>query len=199
MTVALAVAGGMAFAEGPKTGEEVIAAGRPPVAVVKLPKEGCFIGSGVYGAEGKLFNTGLCFTYWRPSKPQPEETPRLCAEERTGNTLQFWFNLANSKLVESATKEGLYSTAIYGTAKAKEVKKLREQGAKFELFTCGPDGLLKAVSDRAMSLGVPGWISMDRHMICGVGACYACIQKTVRGNSRCCIEGPVFAAEDLVW
>ena len=32
-----------------------------------------------------------------------------------------------------------------------------------------------------------------------VGACYACIQKTVRGNSRCCVEGPVFRAEDLVW
>lgn len=125
MMVALAAATGMSFAAEPKTGEEVIAAGRPPVAALKLPKEGCFIGSGVYGAEGKLFNTGLCFTYWRPSKPQPEETPRLCAEERTGNTLQFWFNLANSKLVESATKEGLYSTAIYGTAKADEVKKLR--------------------------------------------------------------------------
>ena len=27
----------------------------------------------------------------------------------------------------------------------------------------------------------------------------ACIQKTVRGNSRCCIEGPVFSAGDLVW
>lgn len=80
-----------------------------------------------------------------------------------------------------------------------ELRRLREKGAAFELFTCGPDGLLKAVSDRAVSLGVPGWISMDRHMVCGVGACYACIQRTVRGNSRCCIEGPVFAAADLVW
>ena len=80
-----------------------------------------------------------------------------------------------------------------------EIGRIREKGAKFELFTCGPDGLLKAVADRAVSLGVPGWISMDRHMVCGVGACYACIQKTVRGNSRCCIEGPVFAATDLVW
>ena len=32
VTVALVAAGGMAFAEEPKTGEEVIAAGRPPVA-----------------------------------------------------------------------------------------------------------------------------------------------------------------------
>ena len=76
---------------------------------------------------------------------------------------------------------------------------LRNRGTKFELFACGPDPMLKAVAMRATGTGMKGWISMDRHMICGVGACYACIQKTVRGNSRCCIEGPVFAAEDLVW
>lgn len=80
-----------------------------------------------------------------------------------------------------------------------ELIKLREAGAKFELFACGPDPMLKAVALRATGTGSRGWISMDRHMICGVGACYACIQKTVRGNSRCCIEGPVFRAEDLVW
>ena len=76
---------------------------------------------------------------------------------------------------------------------------LRNRGAKFELFACGPDPMLKAVALRATGTGSKGWISMDRHMVCGVGACYACIQKTARGNSRCCVEGPVFAAEDLVW
>jgi dihydroorotate dehydrogenase electron transfer subunit len=80
-----------------------------------------------------------------------------------------------------------------------EIIKIRETGGKFELFACGPDPMLKAVALRATGTKSKGWISMDRHMICGVGACYACIQKTVRGNSRCCVEGPVFAAEDLVW
>ena len=75
----------------------------------------------------------------------------------------------------------------------------RAEGRLFELFACGPDPMLKAVAQRATGTGRPGWISMDRHMVCGVGACYACIQKTVRGNSRCCIEGPVFEAKDLVW
>ncbi|MBR1921495.1 MAG: dihydroorotate dehydrogenase electron transfer subunit [Kiritimatiellae bacterium] len=80
-----------------------------------------------------------------------------------------------------------------------ELIRLRGAGAEFELFACGPDPMLKAVALRATGTGAKGWISMDRHMVCGVGACYACIQKTVRGNSRCCIEGPVFAAADLVW
>ena len=80
-----------------------------------------------------------------------------------------------------------------------ELIALRTAGRKFEIFACGPDPMLKAVAMRATGTGMKGWISMDRHMVCGVGACYACIQKTVRGNSRCCIEGPVFAAADLVW
>lgn len=80
-----------------------------------------------------------------------------------------------------------------------ELARLRAEGRRFELFACGPDPMLKAVAMRANGTGAKGWISMDRHMICGVGACYACIQKTVRGNSRCCVEGPVFRATDLVW
>ncbi len=80
-----------------------------------------------------------------------------------------------------------------------ELIKFRDEGEKFEIFACGPDPMLKAVAMRATGTQSKGWISMDRHMVCGVGACYACIQKTVRGNSRCCIEGPVFAAADLVW
>ena len=81
----------------------------------------------------------------------------------------------------------------------REINSLRNAGKEFTLFTCGPDGLLRAVSERAVSLGAKGWISVDRHMICGVGACFACIQKTVHGNARCCVDGPVFPAEDLVW
>ena len=81
---------------------------------------------------------------------------------------------------------------------------LRQKGEAFELYTCGPDGLLKAVAQRATGTGMPGWISMDRHMICGVGACFACIQKVKLPNgeafnARCCVNGPVFKAEDIVW
>ena len=102
--------------------------------------------------------------------------------------------------VHSATNDG--SAGVRGLVTDPlddELAKLRGKGERFELFACGPDPMLKAVAMRATGTGSKGWISMDRHMVCGVGACYACIQKTVRGNSRCCIEGPVFAAEDLVW
>ena len=81
---------------------------------------------------------------------------------------------------------------------------LARANAPFELFTCGPDGLLHAVADRAVAAGRPGWISMDRHMICGVGACFACIQKIMGPggkpfNARCCVNGPVFQADKIIW
>ncbi len=99
-----------------------------------------------------------------------------------------------------ATNDGSAGEKGFVTAPLdREIARLRGAGEAFELFTCGPDGLLKAVSERAVSLGVPGWISVDRHMVCGVGACFACIQRTVGGNARCCIDGPVFPAKELIW
>ena len=102
--------------------------------------------------------------------------------------------------VHAATHDGSLGTkGIVTDPPDDELIRIKTAGEKFELFACGPDPMLKAVALRATGTKSKGWISMDRHMVCGVGACYACIQKTVRGNSRCCIEGPVFAAEDLVW
>jgi len=73
-----------------------------------------------------------------------------------------------------------------------------------ELFACGPDGLLKAVGERAVAGGWQGWLSLDKHMGCGVGACLACVQKirTADGSvfwKRVCKDGPVFEAREIMW
>ncbi|MDO4366880.1 MAG: dihydroorotate dehydrogenase electron transfer subunit, partial [bacterium] len=107
--------------------------------------------------------------------------------------------------VRTATNDGSAGAKGFVTEPLDaELAALRQTGTPFELFTCGPDGLLKAVAQRALDAGRPGWISMDRHMVCGVGACFACIQP-VRlpngevSNARCCVNGPVFKAEEIVW
>ena len=127
--------------------------------------------------------------------------PKLFIGGRTKNDLLALDRFRKLGLeIRTATNDG--SDGVKGLVTDPlddELAQLRHQGKSFELFACGPDPMLKAVATRATGTGAKGWISMARHMVCGVGACYACIQKTVRGNSRCCIEGPVFAAEDLVW
>jgi dihydroorotate dehydrogenase electron transfer subunit len=72
-----------------------------------------------------------------------------------------------------------------------------------EFFACGPNGMLKAVGDRAIRGNWKAWLSLDRHMGCGVGACLACVQK-VRLNgqdtlARVCKDGPIFEARDVIW
>jgi dihydroorotate dehydrogenase electron transfer subunit len=71
-------------------------------------------------------------------------------------------------------------------------------------YACGPDGMLKAVGERAVRMGCEAWLSLDKHMGCGVGACLACVQKLRRKNGdevwgRVCKDGPVFEAREIVW
>ncbi len=77
------------------------------------------------------------------------------------------------------------------------------QNPNAELYACGPDGMLKAVGERAITYHIRGWLSLDKHMVCGVGACLACVQKIKRAGSerleRVCVDGPVFEAREIVW
>lgn len=80
----------------------------------------------------------------------------------------------------------------------------RTQGLQgLELFACGPNAMLKAVGDRALKNGITAWLSMDRNMACGVGACLTCVikRKTATGWewARCCKDGPVFEAREILW
>ena len=130
-----------------------------------------------------------------------QSSPRLFVGGRTkGDLLALDRFAALGVETFAATNDGSFGAKGFAVVPLDaELRRLREAGEPFALFACGPDGLLKAVAERALSLGVPGWISCDRHMVCGVGACYACIQQTTKGPARCCVDGPVFRAEELVW
>jgi dihydroorotate dehydrogenase electron transfer subunit len=77
-------------------------------------------------------------------------------------------------------------------------------GRGLQFFACGPDGMLKAVGQRAIRGGWKAWLSLDKHMGCGVGACLACVQKIRQPDGavvwkRVCRDGPVFEAREIVW
>lgn len=75
-----------------------------------------------------------------------------------------------------------------------------------EFFVCGPNGMLKAVGEIALERDLPCWLSMDRNMACGVGACLTCVIRLKDEQAsegwkwaRCCKDGPVFAAAEVIW
>ena len=69
---------------------------------------------------------------------------------------------------------------------------------------CGPTPMLLALGKLTLEQKVRAELSLDQHLCCGVGACFACVVK-VRSEAapgweyrRTCKDGPVFDARD-VW
>jgi len=67
------------------------------------------------------------------------------------------------------------------------------------VFACGPTPMLKAVVKWRGSTSVPCYVSLERRMACGAGACLGCTVRTVHGNRRCCADGPVFPAGEVLF
>lgn len=112
--------------------------------------------------------------------------------------------------VFTATEDGSSGTRGFVTEVLSEWLK-NNKNITPEFFVCGPDPMLQAVSHIAIKEGVTAWISMDRHMGCGVGACLACVQKIKTDDhassttgkqwtwARVCTDGPVFECSKIVW
>ena len=67
------------------------------------------------------------------------------------------------------------------------------------IYSCGPEGMMKAVAKIARDKGIPCEASLEHLMACGFGVCLCCIQETTEGNKCVCTEGPVFNTNDLTW
>ncbi|UOF89185.1 dihydroorotate dehydrogenase electron transfer subunit [Fodinisporobacter ferrooxydans] len=70
-------------------------------------------------------------------------------------------------------------------------------------YSCGPLPMLQAIVGK-IEAKVPGYVSLEERMGCGIGACMACVQWTVdeQGNKRLqkiCKQGPVFDGREVVF
>lgn len=65
------------------------------------------------------------------------------------------------------------------------------------VLCCGPEVMMKRVVEICKENNVEVYVSMEKHMACGVGACLVCTCKTKSGNKRTCKDGPVFNGLDI--
>ncbi|MDA0322250.1 MAG: dihydroorotate dehydrogenase electron transfer subunit [Verrucomicrobia bacterium] len=109
--------------------------------------------------------------------------------------------------VRIATEDGSRGTRGFVTVALDEYVAGLPDAREVEYFACGPNAMLKAVCDRALANDQKAWLSVDRHMGCGVGACLVCVQRIRDPESRngdwhwerVCSEGPVFESREIVW
>ena len=66
------------------------------------------------------------------------------------------------------------------------------------VLCCGPEVMMNKVIKMCNDKNVPLYVSMEKHMACGIGACLVCTCKTIGGNKRTCKDGPVFLGSEVI-
>ena len=87
--------------------------------------------------------------------------------------------------VHVATEDGSAGTAGRVT---EIVEPLLSSGRFDRLYACGPEGMLEALAALCRKSGVPGELSHEAYMRCGVGICGSCEHEA----RLVCMDGPVF-------
>ena len=75
---------------------------------------------------------------------------------------------------------------------------LKEQSFD-RICCCGPERMMKAVSDYCKEKNIICEVSLEHLMACGFGVCLCCVTETVNGNVCTCTDGPVFNTKELKW
>ena len=93
----------------------------------------------------------------------------------------------------SAGRKGLVTEVFL-----KEIEKRKHDLQKLAVYSCGPQMMLKRMSEIAKRLDLFCQISLETHMACGVGACWGCVIKQKdQTYKRVCVDGPVFDARKV--
>jgi dihydroorotate dehydrogenase electron transfer subunit len=74
--------------------------------------------------------------------------------------------------------------------------------SRLAMYTCGPPGMLAAVTRLAEEFAVPCQVSVEANMACGFGACMGCAVEVGGEPTRyklVCKDGPVFDSREIRW
>ena len=97
-----------------------------------------------------------------------------------------------SKVTEdgSVGQKGLVTDAF-----EKYIKKNKNK--KLVVYACGPNMMLKKISDICKKNSIPGFVSLEEMMACGVGNCQGCAIKVGDVYKMVCKDGPVFDINEI--
>jgi len=84
------------------------------------------------------------------------------------------------------------------------ISELIGEGSVDVIYSCGPMGMLEAISRLVEGSDVVHQCAVEESMACGIGICMTCVLPVRKGdgsivNLRSCIDGPVMDGADVCW
>ena len=81
---------------------------------------------------------------------------------------------------------------------------LIKSGSVDVIYSCGPMGMLRAISELTANTDVVHQCAVEESMACGVGICMTCVlpvrdESGVIKMTRSCIDGPVMDGAAIEW
>ncbi|MBS4539190.1 dihydroorotate dehydrogenase electron transfer subunit [Clostridium sp. D2Q-11] len=67
------------------------------------------------------------------------------------------------------------------------------------ILTCGPEPMIKRIVEMKEDNHTKIYVSMEKHMACGIGACLVCSCESKNGMTRVCKDGPVYLGEEIFY
>ena len=130
------------------------------------------------------------------------------------------FRALNGKVLVS-TDDGTYGYHGSVTEMLKDAIDREEISPNCAIYACGPEPMYKALSLTCQQYNIPAQIAMERHMMCGIGACLMCtcyVDKKIvlkyrdltsshilfgpekeYGHALVCRDGPVFNIGEVIF
>lgn len=107
--------------------------------------------------------------------------------------------------IENISPENLVITTddgshgIHGMISAALTAQVLKEKKYSLVYACGPEPMLRYIQKICAEASVKSFLSLESKMACGMGACLGCTVKTKSGLKRCCKDGPVFEATEIIF
>lgn len=137
--------------------------------------------------------------------PPSREMPAMCANEFAAHGIPAMITSDDG----SVGMKGLVTDAL-----ARVLDSLALPAQRVVIYTCGPERMMRAVTELAGARNVSVWVAMERSMACGIGTCQSCVCKVRAVGDEAnrattgpgdwnyklvCTDGTIFDGRQIIW
>lgn len=115
---------------------------------------------------------------------------------KNAGEVAFWIPEFKNEVgkIYITTDDGSKGSKGFATTLLPEVLEYDNYAA---IYTCGPEIMMRGVAQIAAENNLQCYVSFERRMACGLGACLSCSIDTSNGRKKVCKDGPVFNAYEV--